>query len=91
MGVFTARAGLTIRASTGYEGLGVADRMSTVFFVKARKGDRLRLLDKQYYFNVAGYAPQADSKYIYSYAYQPDESWMTYKGDLSAKTKPIYR
>ena len=96
---FTARAGLTIRASTGLEGLGEPDRMSTVFFYEASPGDRLRLLDERYLFNVATYDPVVDESYIYTFRYQPDQSWTKYNGDLSGGsyrredyvfTKPCY-
>ena len=82
----TARAGMTIRAATGLEGLGVPDRMSTIFFNAAMPGDRLRLVDDRYLFNVATYAPAVDDKYIFTYSYQPDESWTTYNGDLTGDT-----
>jgi predicted phosphodiesterase len=81
-----ARAGMTIRASTGLEGLGATDRMSTIFFRRASAGDVLRLLDDAYLFNVATYAPKVDEKYIYTYAYQPNESWVSYNGDLTGDT-----
>ena len=83
---FTARAGMTISASTGVEALGVPDRMSTVFFYKASPGDRLRLIDRRYFFNVATYAPEIDDTYIYTYSYQPNQSWTKYNGDLSGDT-----
>jgi hypothetical protein len=83
---FTARAGMTIRASTGLEDLGVPDRMSAVFFRLAFAGDVLRLLDDAYLFNVATYFPKVEERYIYTYAYQPNESWALYAGDLSGDT-----
>ena len=83
---FTAQAGMTIRATTGLEGLGMPDRMSTVFFHKADRGDRLRLIDRKYQFNVATYAPEVNDKYIYTYSYQPDQNWTKYNGDLSGNS-----
>ncbi|MDR1245552.1 MAG: metallophosphoesterase [Clostridiales Family XIII bacterium] len=82
----TARAGMTIRASTGLESLDAPDRMSTIFFSRASAGDVLRLLDDVYLFNVATYDPNVDEKYIYTYAYQANESWLSYNGDLSGDT-----
>jgi len=83
---FTARAGMTIRASTGLEDLGVPDRMSTISFFMAMPGDRLRLLDERYLFNVATYCLEVDEKFIYTYSYQPDQSWTKYNGDLSGNS-----
>ena len=83
---FTARAGMTIRASTGLEDLGAPDRMTTIYFNKALPGDMLHLLDKQYQFNVATYSLQVDDKYIYTYSYQPNQSWTIYNNDLSGGT-----
>ena len=79
----TARAGMTIRASTGLEALDAPDRMSTIFFCEAAAGDVLRLLDDAYLFNVATYIPEIDEKYIYTYAYQPNQSLLRYAGDLT--------
>jgi hypothetical protein len=83
---FTARAGMTIRAATGLEALGVPNRMATLFFCEARAGDRLTLLDRRYYFNVATYDPEIAEKYLYTFAYQPNQSWTKYAGDLSGET-----
>jgi hypothetical protein len=60
--------------------------MSTVFFYQASSGDRLHLLDRQYLFNVATYAPEIDPDLIYTYTYQPDQCWTKYNGDLSGAT-----
>lgn len=78
-----AKAGTTIFASTGMTGNGHPDRMSTLPFYKAVKGSRIRLLNSGYYFNIATYSLNFDDKYIYTYAYQEEESWTTYNHDLS--------
>ena len=83
---FTARAGMTIRGSTGLEDLNVPDRMSTVFFYDASPGDGLNLLDKSYLYNVATYSREVDVKYVYTYCYQPDQSWAKYNRDLNGGT-----
>ena len=83
---FAARVGMTIRASTGIEDLGVPDRMSTISFYKAMPGDRLCLLDERYLFNVATYSLEVDEKYIYTYSYHPDHNWTKYNGDLSGNS-----
>lgn len=80
------RVGMTLRASSGLEELGNMDRASTPFFYYAQAGDRLRLLDERFLFNVATYAPTVDEKYIYTYDYQPNESWTSYNCDLSGET-----
>ena len=81
-----ARAGVTIYASTGMIGFNQPDRMSTLHFYHAVKGDSIRLLDDNYYFNVATYSLDFDDKYIYTYSYQENESWTTYRGDLRGDT-----
>jgi len=87
-----ARAGVTIYASTGMIGFNQPDRMSTLHFYHAVKGDSIRLLDDNYYFNVATYSLDFDDKYIYTYSYQENESWTTYRGDLRGDTyrKGVY-
>ena len=76
-------AGTTIYASTGRLGQNQPDRMSSMAFYQADKGSRLRLLDKQYYFNVATYTLDFDHKYLHTYEYDPEQAWVTYAGDLS--------
>lgn len=77
------KAGITIYASTGMIGRNQPDRMSSMQYYLADKDSRLQLLDKQYYFNVATYALDFDSKYLHSYAYAPEQGWVTYTKDLS--------
>ncbi|MDR3296399.1 MAG: metallophosphoesterase [Clostridiales Family XIII bacterium] len=81
-----ATAGATIFASTGQIGYGHPDRMSTEHFYHAARGSRVRLLDPAYYFNVATYSLDFDEKYIYAFCYSPEESWTTYRHDLSGGT-----
>ena len=83
---FTAKAGMTIRASTGVQGFGAADRMSTEFLSEAMPGDRLILLDKQYYFNVATYTKGVRDEWIYAFSYPPHQCWAAYNGDLSGQS-----
>lgn len=80
------KAGITIFASTGMNGNGYADRMSTLHFYKASKGSKIRLLNLDYYFNVATYSLDFDDKYIYTYSYQQEQNWTTYNNDLSGDT-----
>lgn len=80
-------AGLTIRASTGRMGYHQLDRMSSWQFYKAVHGSYLCLLDKNYFYNVATYTKTFNEKqYIYTYDYEPEESWTTYAKDLSGDT-----
>lgn len=81
-----ARAGIKLRASDGFEELGHPEMMSTPLFYLAHAGDRLRLLDDAYRFNVATYAPEIDPRWIYTYMYAPDQSWTRYRRDLCVDT-----
>lgn len=80
------KAGVTIYSSTGRIGAGQPDRMSSIFFYKAAAGSRLHLLDYNYFYNVATYALRFPDKYIYTYDYEPEESWTTYRKDLYGDT-----
>jgi len=80
------KAGMTIYASTGRNGKKQPDRMATELFYLAQKGCYLELLDRNYLFNVATYSLDFDDKYLYTYNYEPEESWTTYAGDLSGNT-----
>jgi len=80
------KAGTTIYASTGRNGRNQPDRMSSELFYLAEKGSNLQLLDKKYLFNVATYTMDFDPKYLNTYAYEPEQSWTTYAGDLSGDT-----
>lgn len=80
------REGATIYSSTGRIGYGQPDRMSSIHYYKAYSGCRLHLKDASYYYNVATYALRFDEKYIYTYDYEPEESWTTYRHDLYGDT-----
>lgn len=55
----------------------------TLHFYLAVPGDVLHLLDNTYEYTVATYSLNVDSKYIYTYDYQPEENWTTYRRDFS--------
>lgn len=78
-----AKAGVTIFASTGILGNNHSDRMSTQYFYKAVNGSKIKLLNSDYYFNVATYSLKFHDKYIYTYCYKEEESWTSYNNDLS--------
>ena len=55
----------------------------TPYFYMSNPGDILHLLDRSYEYTVATYALDVEAKYIYTYDYQPEESWTTYRHDFS--------
>ena len=55
----------------------------TLYFYLANPGDALHLIDDGYEYAVATYAPDVEAKYIYTYDYQPEESWTTYRRDFA--------
>lgn len=79
----TGVAGMKIRAGDGLQEQGHPEMLSTPLFYLAQPGDRLRLMDSEYKFNVATYAPEVKDCWIYTYDYAPDESWTVYRQDLS--------
>lgn len=82
----TGLAGMKIRAGDGLQELGHPEMLSTPLFYLAHPGDRLRLIDSAYKFNVATYAPEVKDRWIYTYDYAPDESWTVYRQDLSGSS-----
>jgi Predicted phosphohydrolases len=76
-------AGMKIRAGDGLQELGHLEMLSTPLYYLAHPGDRLRLIDSDYKFNVATYVPEVKDCWIYTYDYAPDESWTVYRQDLS--------
>lgn len=78
-----ARAGCRLSLYSGEIEYGFPDGMSTLHFYRATKGMRLELHDKAYEFAVATYELTFDQKYIYTYDYQKEENWTTYRGDLT--------
>ncbi len=78
------------RAAKGYmvtEEDGIVRRQEegicTLHFYHAMSGDSLHLLDRRYEYAVATYGSEIDSRYLYTYDYQPEESWTTYRQDFS--------
>ncbi len=69
---------------------GIAERWEgracTLHFYLAEPGDTLHLLDSRYVYAVSTYLPVQDLKYIYSYDYQPEESWTEYRHDFSEES-----
>lgn len=59
------------------------DMAVTLRFYHAYPGDRLQLLDTAFEYAVALYRPEPDLKYIYTYDYEPEENWTTYRGNLA--------
>jgi len=79
------------KASPGYllnPESGVAEKkpegICTLHFYRAAPGHVLHLLDKNYEYTVAVYLPQVEEKYLYTYAYQQEQSWTIYRRDVSA-------
>lgn len=77
------------RVTKGYtineeSGLAETDRdcACTLHFYLAEPGDFLHLLDDRYVYAVATYKPEADPKYLYTYAYQEEENWTQYCHDF---------
>ncbi len=68
------------------DGTLVADspkHMATEEFYRAYPGDRLRLCEEGYLFAPAVFSMERDPVYLYSYAYQPEENWSHYTGNLT--------
>lgn len=79
-------AGMKIRAGDGLQELGHPEMLSTPVFYFAQPGDQIRLIDSQYKFNVATYAPNIEDRWVYTYDYAPEQSWTVYREDLSGDT-----
>lgn len=77
------RAGCRLSLYSGEIEWNHPKRMSTLHFYHAISGDKIQLLDDNYQYAVATYAPVFDDKYIYTYDYQKEENWTTYREDLS--------
>lgn len=80
------RAGLKIRAGDGLGEPGVPELLGTPLFYQAAPGDRLTLLDDDYAYAVATYEAEVEPRWLYTYAYAPEQSWTMYRGDLSGKS-----
>ncbi|MFD2331494.1 metallophosphoesterase family protein [Cohnella sp. GCM10020058] len=82
----TGLAGMKIRAGDGLQELGHPAMLSTPLYYLAQPGDRIRLKDSTYKFNVATYALEVEDRWIYTYDYAPDESWTVYRRDLNGNS-----
>lgn len=84
-----AKEGIRLSLSTGMLEYGHVDRMTTQHFYKAYPGSKLSLLDVAYEFAVAIYTLTRDDTYMYTYAYQENESWASF--DSSVKPNKYYK
>lgn len=57
--------------------------MATEKFYHATVGSSLSLREENYLFAVAIYSLERNPVYMYSYAYQKEENWATYTGNLT--------
>lgn len=57
--------------------------MATEELYRASAGDRLHLCNDQYLFVPAIFSLERNPVYIYSYAYQTEENWSSYTGNLT--------
>lgn len=57
------------------------DAACTLHFYHAFPKDRLWLTEDAYEYMVLEYESKVEDKYIYSYSYQPEESWTVYRED----------
>lgn len=80
---------LSWRIDAGYDidaATGIACRenggLCTLHFYHAAAGDRLLLRDPHYEYRVALYRAERPAEFLYTYAYQPEESWTVYTGNL---------
>ncbi len=80
--ILEAREGVRLSIYTGMLEHGHPDRMTTLHFYHAMPGSELLLLDTEYEFAVAEYTLERDSTYIYTYAYQENESWASFDSTI---------
>ncbi|MDE6365283.1 MAG: metallophosphoesterase [Lachnospiraceae bacterium] len=84
-----AQEGVRLSIYTGMLEHGHPDRMATLHFYRAMPGSQLLLLDTVYEFAVAVYTLERDDTYIYTYAYQKNESWAVF--DSAVQPNEYYR
>lgn len=60
--------------------------MATWEFYRAAPGSRIHLLREGYVFAPAVFSMERESVYLYTYAYQPEENWTTYTGNLTPES-----
>lgn len=76
LGIRTALAdGTLVSPSPGH--------MATEVLYAALPGAKLCLQSEIYLFAPAEYAPERDEKYLYTYAYQKESNWTSYKRNLT--------
>lgn len=83
-----------IRLFPGYrtalaDGLLVANspkHMTSKELYRAVPGSVLHLCDWRYRFAAAVYSPERRLEYVYAYAYQPEENWTSYTGNLTPES-----
>ncbi|MDR1912989.1 MAG: hypothetical protein LBQ68_00695, partial [Clostridiales bacterium] len=73
------RQGMKIRTEDGLETLGFPEFMGTPLFYYAQPGDRLRLLNEDYVYFAAIYAPIIYDSWVHTYSYAENEAWVIYR------------
>lgn len=58
------------------------ESMTSEHFYRASEGSYLELLDTDFQFAIATYSKVRDEQYLYTYSYQDEENWTTYRQDF---------
>lgn len=90
------KTGIRLSLYTGMLERGFDDRWSSEYFYHAYAGDYVEFVDElshDYELMVAEYSLDVDENLIYTYCYQPEENWTTYKHNMtpaSYTSEPYY-
>lgn len=72
-----------INQQSGYAEDSDEGTCASVHFYKAEKGNSIKWKNRGYCYQIYIYSMETEDSLIYSYCYQQEENWSTYRADLS--------
>lgn len=75
--------GVSFGGEKGFYEKGHPECMADFRFYRVNTGDKLECSTKDYEYNLATYSEEIETRLIYTYCYQDEENWATYRGNFA--------
>lgn len=80
---FQFQIGTTVNPQSGFFEKGHPEWMCDFHFYQVATGDEIICMDERYQYYVASYSSEIEDRLIYTYCYQEEENWSSYRGDFN--------
>lgn len=81
--LFEVESGLRIHPENGTIITGCPYHMASRILYRAKKNQKIVVKDWAFQLSVATYSKEVCEEWMYTYAYEPEQNWATYRNDFS--------